>query len=83
MIEPLCRRLRQTGCSGVFVQLDATVNTRMEGAAHSRAGLYVQKSGADTPTVPLLLYPGSAEVGKDHKMCIRDSSLAHRIRSSG
>ena len=44
--------------------LDATVNTRMEGAEHSRAGLYVQKSGADTPTVPLLLYRGSAQVGK-------------------
>lgn len=31
MLEPLCRRLRQTGCSGAFVLLDATVNTRMEG----------------------------------------------------
>ncbi|MFR3971067.1 MAG: LuxR family transcriptional regulator, partial [Faecalibacterium prausnitzii] len=49
MIEPLCRSLRQTSCSGAFVLLDATVNTRMEGAEHSRAGLYVQKSGADTP----------------------------------
>ena len=68
MIEPLCRRLRQTGCSGAFVMLDATVNTRMEGAEHSRAGLYVQKSGADTPTVPLLLYRGSAEVGKSHSV---------------
>lgn len=68
MIEPLCRRLRQTGCSGAFVLLDATVNTRMEGAEHSRAGLYVQKSGADTPTVPLLLYRGSAEVGKAHSV---------------
>ena len=48
MIEPLCRSLRQTSCSGAFVLLDATVNTRMEGAEHSRAGLYVQKSGADT-----------------------------------
>ena len=68
MIEPLCRCLRQTGCSGAFVLLDATVNTRMEGAEHSRAGLYVQKSGADTPTVPLLLYRGSAEVGKTHSV---------------
>lgn len=68
MIEPLCRRLRQTGCSGAFVLLDATVNTRMEGAEHSRAGLYVQKSGADTPTMPLLLYRGSAEVGKAHSV---------------
>ena len=38
MIEPLCRCLRQTSCSGAFVLVDATVNTRMEGAAHSRAG---------------------------------------------
>ena len=68
MIEPLCRSLRQTSCSGAFVLLDATVNTRMEGAEHSRAGLYVQKSGADTPTVPLLLYRGSAEVGKAHSV---------------
>ena len=68
MIEPLCRCLRQTGCSGAFVLLDATVNTRMEGAEHSRAGLYVQKSGADTPTVPLLLYRGSADVGKTHSV---------------
>ena len=68
MIEPLCRSLRQTSCSGAFVLLDATVNTRMEGAEHSRAGLYVQKSGADTPTVPLLLYRGSAEVGKSHSV---------------
>ena len=72
MIEPLCRTLRQSSCSGAFVMLDATVNTRMEGAEHSRAGLYVQKSGSDTPTVPLLLYRGSAEVGKSH------SEMPHR-----
>ena len=68
MIEPLCRTLHQSSCSGAFVLLDSTVNTRMEGAGHSRAGLYVQKSGADTPTVPLLLYRGSAEVGKTHSV---------------
>lgn len=68
MIEPLCRSLRRTSCSGAFVLLDATVNTRMEGAGSSRAGLYVQKGGADTPTVPLLLYRGSADVGKTHSV---------------
>ena len=68
MIEPLCRSLRRTSCSGAFVLLDATVNTRMEGAGYSRAGLYVQKGGTDTPTVPLLLYRGSADVGKTHSV---------------
>ena len=62
------RSLRRTSCSGAFVLLDATVNTRMEGAGYSRAGLYVQKGGADTPTVPLLLYRGSADVGKTHSV---------------
>ena len=68
MLEPLCRTLRRTSCSGVFVLLDATINSHLAGAEQSRAGLYVQKSGADTPTVPLLLYRGSAEVGKDHSV---------------
>ena len=64
MIEPLCRRLRQTGCSGAFVLLDATVNTRMEGAEHSRAGLYVQKSGADTPHRAPAAVPGQCGGGQ-------------------
>ena len=46
------RSLRRTSCSGAFVLLDATVNTRMEGGRYSRAGLYVQKGGADTPPCP-------------------------------
>ena len=62
------RSLRRTSCSGAFVLLDATVNTRMEGAGYSRAGLYVQKGGTDTPTVPLLLYRGSADVVKTHSV---------------
>ncbi len=66
MLEPLCRVLRQTSCSGAFVLLDATINSSLADAERSRAGLYIQKSGADTPTVPLLLYRGSAQVGKAH-----------------
>ena len=65
MIEPLCRSLRQTSCSGAFVLLDATVNTRMEGAEHSRAGLYVQKSGADTPHRAPAAVPGQCGGGQD------------------
>lgn len=66
MLEPLCRTLRRTSCSGVFVLLDATINSHLAGAEQSRAGLYVQKSGADTPTVPLLLYRGSAEAERPY-----------------
>ena len=39
---------------------------QLAGAEQSRAGLYVQKSGADTPTVPLLLYRGSADAERPY-----------------
>ena len=52
MLESLCRTLLRTSCSGVFVLLDATINSHLAGAEQSRAGLYVQKSGADTPPCP-------------------------------
>ena len=79
MIEPLC----QSSCSGAFVLLDSTVNTRIEGAEHSRAGLYVQKSGADTPTVPLLLYRGSAEMGKTDTPLYQSYTLTERFSIPG
>ncbi|MFR9066681.1 MAG: hypothetical protein ACLVJH_06875 [Faecalibacterium prausnitzii] len=64
MLEPLCRRLRQTGCSGAFVLLDATVNTRMEGSrAFPRRAVCARKAVPTLPPCPLL-YRGSAEVGK-------------------
>ena len=68
MIDPLCRSVRRTSCSGAFVMLDATVNSSLTGAEQSRAGLYIQKGGTDSPTVPLLLYRGNASVGKDHSV---------------
>ena len=32
MLEPLCRTLRRTSCSGAFVLLDATINSHLAGA---------------------------------------------------
>ena len=78
MIEPLCRSLRRTSCSGVFVLLDATVNTRMEGAGYSRAGLYVQKGGTDTPHRAPAALPRQRGCGQDPQ---RDAppQMAHGI----
>ena len=78
MIEPLCRSLRRTSCSGAFVLLDATVNTRMEGAGYSRAGLYVQKGGADTPHRAPAALPRQRRCGQDPQ---RDAppQMAHGI----
>lgn len=52
MIEPLCRSLRRTSCSGAFVLLDATVNTRMEGPGTPAPGSMCRKAVPTPPPCP-------------------------------
>ena len=52
MIEPLCRSLRRTSCSGAFVLLDATVNTRMEGQIIPAPGSMCRKAVPTPPPCP-------------------------------
>lgn len=66
VIGPLCQSLRQSDCSGAFVLLNATVNSRIERAQTSRSGLYVQKSGNDLAYDNLLLYRGMVDAGKKY-----------------
>lgn len=66
MIEILQHRLMLEDCSGVFVMLDATVNTSLEHSPHSRTGLYLQVNGYETFDQGLLLYRGLSEIGKAH-----------------
>ncbi|MFR6344466.1 MAG: LuxR family transcriptional regulator [Christensenellales bacterium] len=68
MIEPLSQQLRQANCSGAFVLINATANSKTAGAAASRSGLYLEKSAVDTPGSALLLYHGIAEIGKRHNI---------------
>lgn len=65
MMEPLCKHLQQSDCSGIFVLLDATINSTLENTDSSRCGIYIQKSGTGVADSDLLLYRGIANVGKN------------------
>lgn len=64
ILMPVCQKLLQSDCSGIFVLLDATVNSSVEYASYSRSGLYIQKTGIGTANPHLLLYRGRADIGK-------------------
>jgi len=68
MIESASLQLRQSECSGVFILLDTTVNSKLDNSAHSRSGLYLQKSGVDSPNTSILLYRGIPDIGKKHNI---------------
>ena len=72
LIKPLRETLLQEACSGVFVMLDTTVNSKLEGAELSRAGIYLQVNGYESSDRSVLLYRGQAQVGKEN------SAMPHR-----
>ena len=51
-------------CSGVFIMLDATINSSVENAARSRSGVYLQVNGYGSTDSSVLMYRGSANVAK-------------------
>ncbi len=66
LFEPLKQKLLQTDCSGAFIMLDATVNSKIEGAQHSKSGLYLQISGFEFPDTSILLFRGNSQISKHH-----------------
>ena len=66
LFDILKHKLMETDCSGAFIVLDASVNTSVENALHSRAGLYLQHSSIDFSDNGILLYRGLSELGKEH-----------------
>ena len=70
MAEPLRQKLLQNGCSGAFVLLDATVNSKAPEAEYSKTGLYLKRNGYDQNDSELLLYRGIAEVAGAHDMVL-------------
>lgn len=63
----LKQKLLEANCSGAFIVLNATVNSAAEDAAHSRTGLYLQRSSLDYSDNSILLYRGLSELGKEQK----------------
>ena len=66
MIEPLRQKLLQVNCSGVFVMLDATVNSALPQAARSKTGLYLQTTGYDIANPDILMYRGRSDIARAH-----------------
>jgi len=68
MIEPMRQKLLQTNCSGVFVMLNATVNSKLPESSVSRTGLYLQINGYDHTRSDMLLYRGMADIAQSHRI---------------
>ena len=64
LIDPLCQKLYQTSCSGIFVLLDATINDTLADSDHSRSGIYLQTTGYESTNRDILLYRGLSDIGK-------------------
>ncbi len=67
LLLPLTQKLENLNCSGLFVLLDATVNSRVENAALSRTGLYLQHNRHHSEGSMVLLR-GNTAVGKAHSI---------------
>lgn len=63
LVENLSQKLKQQNCSGVFVVLDATVNSSIENSNFSRTGIYLQHNRYFNDQ-NIVLYRGISSVGK-------------------
>ena len=64
LFPKLKEELLKADASGAFIILDATVNTGEANADKSRTGLYFQRSTLDRTDETLLLFRGSADLGR-------------------
>ncbi len=63
LISSLSANLQNRNCSGIFMMLDATVNSQVENAALSRTGLYIQHNQYQNDE-EFILFRGMSPVGK-------------------
>ena len=66
LFPKLKEELLKADASGAFIILDATVNTGEANADKSRTGLYFQRSTLDRTDETLLLFRGSAGLGREN-----------------
>ncbi len=63
-LPPLMQQLNQESCSGVFLLLDTTINSSLENASTSRAGMYLQTNGYKSTYNPVSLLYGNADIAR-------------------
>lgn len=66
LIDVLRHKLWEADCTGVFVMLDAQVNSSVENSETSRTGIYLQRNSLEVNDTRVLLYRGLAQNGKKH-----------------
>ena len=64
LLSPLLQQLYQENCSGIYAVLNTTVNSSLDRAAESRAGVYLQTNGYKSTYNPISLLRGNAEIGR-------------------
>lgn len=65
LFDKLGIELMKTDCSGAFLMFNATVNTHIDGAEHSKTGMYFQRASLDETDETLLLYRGISDIGRN------------------
>ena len=68
LFPKLKEELLKADASGAFIMLNATVNTGEANSDKSRTGLYFQRSTLDRTDETLLLFRGSAELGRKNNI---------------
>lgn len=66
LLGQLSQKLQYHNCSGIFVMLDATVNSQVEDAAFSRTGLYLHHNRYQNDD--MVLFRGIASLGKSNNV---------------
>jgi len=64
LLEKLVLELQQDDRSGVYVMLDATVNSGLDNSKSSRSGLYLQTNGYKSSYNPVVLLRGNSDIGR-------------------
>ena len=67
LLGQLSQKLQYHNCSGIFVMLDATVNSQVEDAAFSRTGLYLHHNRYQNDD-DIVLFRGIASLGKSNNV---------------
>ncbi len=61
LFQPLMDRIYRTGCSGAFIILNTTVNSKIENAGTSKSGLYLRNGEYNSSSEELVLYRGEVD----------------------
>lgn len=65
LFDPIRHKLFEANCTGAFVMLQATVDTKSNHADASRTGLYLQRGTLDASDNNVLLYRGFSSIGRN------------------